>query len=186
MGSLIDPDDCVLAVIDVQPGFLARVDDADGVVERIAFLVRSAAFCGIPVVGTVESPDRWGEPDRRLGAVGSFARKEVFGLADDPVAGPAVLGTGRGTAVLTGLETDVCVAQSALGLLDAGLRVVVVEDAVASPGTAHSAGLDRMRRAGAMSVVTKQLHYEWMRTVERSRAFDDAAQGLEPPPGVIL
>jgi nicotinamidase-related amidase len=185
VGSLIDPDDCVLAVIDVQPGFLDRVDDADGIVERIAFLVRSAGFCSIPVVGTVEAPERWGAPDERLG-LGSFARKEVFGLADDPVAGPAVLDAGRGTAVLTGLETDVCVAQSALGLLDAGLRVVVVEDAVASPGAAHAAGLDRMRRAGAIPVVTKQLHYEWMRTVERSRAFDDAAQGLALPPGVIL
>ena len=186
MGSLIDPDDCVLAVIDVQPGFLARVDDADGVVERIAFLVRSAAFCGIPVVGTVESPDRWGEPDRRLGAVGSFARKEVFGLADDPLAGAAVRDTGRGTVVLTGLETDVCVAHSALGLLDSGHRVVVVEDAVGSPGAAHGAGLERMRRAGVVSVVTKQLHYEWMRTVARSRAFTDAHPGLAEPPGVQL
>jgi nicotinamidase-related amidase len=185
MGSLIDPDDCVLAVIDVQPGFLARVEDADGIVERIAFLMRSADFCSIPVVGTVESPERWGEPDHRF-AGRSFARKEVFGLADYPLAGPAVLGAGRRTAVLTGLETDVCVAQSALGLLDAGLRVVVVEDAVGSPGAAHAAGLDRMRRAGVIPVVTKQLHYEWMRTVERSRAFEDAVQGLEPPPGVIL
>ena len=71
--------------------------------------------------------------------------------------------------MLVGLETDVCVAQSALGLLDRGLSVVVVEDAVARRA-AHAAGLDRMRRAGAIPVVTKQLHYEWMRTVELSRA----------------
>src|SRR6476660_9753272 len=177
MGRLIDADDCVLILVDVQEGFLERVEPEAqaGLVERIAFLTLSARFCAIPVVATVE-------------AVGDapVIDKTVFGLAGDPLAGPEVRGTGRGTAVLTGLETDVCVAQSALGLLDEGLRVVVVEDAVASPGSAHSAGIGRMRRAGVVGVLTKQLHYEWMRTVRRSREFDAAHPGLVKPPGVEL
>jgi hypothetical protein len=70
--------------------------------------------------------------------------------------------------------------------MDEGRRVVVVEDAVGSPGSAHAAGLDRMRRAGVIPVVTKQLHYEWMRTVERSRAFRAAHADLVQPPGVLL
>jgi nicotinamidase-related amidase len=185
MGHLIDPEDCVLAVIDVQPGFLARVENGDDLVQRIAFLAISAQFCAIPVIATVESPESWGPLDPRL-AGHAAVRKEVFGLADDPLAGPAVRDTGRETVVLTGLETDVCVAHSALGLLDSGRRVVVVEDAVGSPGAAHGSGLERMRRAGVVSVVTKQLHYEWMRTVERSRAFTDAHPGLAEPPGVLL
>ena len=191
MGRLVDSDDSVLVLVDVQPKFLDRVEDgnADGLVERIAFLVLSARFCEIPIIASVEFPEDWGDLHPDLAAVAGDApvlRKEVFGLADDPVVRPAVLGTGRGTAVLVGLETDVCVAQSALGLLDLGLRVAVVEDAVASPGTAHGAGLDRMRRAGVIPVVTKQLHYEWMRTVARSRAFNSAHPGLVEPPGVVL
>jgi nicotinamidase-related amidase len=191
MGALIDPDDSVLVVIDVQADFLARVDDdvQDGLVERIAFLAESARFCGIPIVASVESPDDWGGLHPALiGPVGDapVLRKIVFGLADDPLVGPAVRATGRRTAVLVGLETDVCVAQSALGLLDEDYRVVVVEDAVGSPGSAHAAGLDRMRRAGAIPVVAKQLHYEWMRTVERSRAFRAAHPDFVDPPGVLL
>lgn len=182
---LIDPADSVLVIVDLQAGFIERVepDRSDGLVDRIAFLARSARFCGIPVVATVETPEDWGELHPAVAAsIGGapVLRKEVFGLADDPVVWPAVEAANRSTVVLTGLETDVCVAQSALGLLDRGLRVVVVEDAVASPGTAHAAGLERMRRAGALPVVAKQLHYEWMRTVERSRAFDAAHPELEP------
>ena len=138
MGHLIDPDDCVLAVIDVQPGFLARVDDGDDIVQRIAFLALGAQFCAIPVIATVESPETWGPLDPRLAGY-TAVRKEVFGLADDPLAGAAVRDTGRGTVVLTGLETDVCVAHSALGLLDSGHRVVVVEDAVGSPAAPRMA-----------------------------------------------
>ncbi len=188
---LIDPDDSVLVLVDVQPGFLERVDDdaKGGMLERIAFLALGARFCGIPIIASVESPQDWGGLHPALvGPVGDapVIPKVVFGLADDPRVGPAVRETRRGTVVLVGLETDVCVAQSALGLLDQGLRVVVVCDAVASPGSAHAAGIDRMLRAGVISVVTKQLHYEWMRTVERSRAFDDAHPDLESPPGVVL
>jgi hypothetical protein len=67
-----------------------------------------------------------------------------------------------------------------------GFRVAVVEDAVGSPGSAHAAGLDRMRRAGVIPVVAKQLHYEWMRTVARSRAFHAERPDFENPPGVLL
>ena len=49
--------------------------------------------------------------------------------------------TQRPCAVLVGFETDVCVYQSAVGLLDAGLRVLVVEDATGSPGEFHARGL---------------------------------------------
>ena len=191
MSLLVDPDDSVLVVVDVQADFLARIEPEvrDGLVERIAFLVLSARFAGVPIIASVESPEDWGglHPDL-VEPVGDapVLRKVVFGLADDPLVGPAVEAAGRGTVVLTGLETDVCVAQSALGLLDRGHRVVVVEDAVGSPGRAHTAGLDRMRRAGAIPVVAKQLHYEWMRTVERSRAFQAAHPDLVQPPGVVL
>ena len=191
MSRLIDPDDSILVVIDVQADFLARIEDETkaGLLERIAFLVESARYCEIPVIASVESPDDWGGLHPELvGPVGDapVLRKVVFGLADDPLVGPAVRETGRRTAVLVGLETDVCVAQSALGLLDEGFRVVVVEDAVASPGRAHAAGLDRMRRAGVIPVVAKQLHYEWMRTVAQSRAFHAAHPGFENPPDVLL
>lgn len=188
---LIDPDDCVLLLVDVQVGFIAKVDglEGSGFVERIAFLSLAVQFCGIPVIASVETPEELGGLPAALSEATRgvpVIRKEVFGLADDPLVGPSVRAAGRGTAVLVGLETDVCVAQSALGLLDQGMRVVVVEDSVASPGNAHAAGLDRMRRAGAIPVVAKQLFYEWMRTVARAEAFSAAHPMLEQPPGITL
>jgi len=178
MTQLIDSDDCVLVLVDVQPGFAERIEPQtrDGILERIAFLATAARFCGVPIVASVESPERYGDLHpavRRAAGDVDAIRKQVFGLAGDPLVGPAVRAAGRGTAVLTGFETDVCVSQSALGLLDE-LRVVVVEDAVGAPGAGHGYGLDRMRRAGVRPLHTKGLFYEWMRTVERSQAFDAA------------
>jgi nicotinamidase-related amidase len=191
MSRLIEANDSVLLVIDVQPEFLDRVEDGrrDGLIARIAFLAATAGFVGIPVIATVESPERWGElhPDLAPQLTGApVLRKEVFGLGDDPAVFPIVAATGRRTAVLTGLETDVCVAHSALSLLDRGWRVVCVGDAVASPGGAHDAGMERMRAAGVPVLCAKQLHYEWLRTVAAAQAFRAAHPAHVDPPGVLL
>lgn len=84
--------------------------------------------------------------------------------------------------MLVGYETDVCVAQSAVGLLDHGLHVILVEDATFSPGAMHARGLARASSAGASVNHTKGLAYEWVRTVEASRRIIDADPDLNPAP----
>jgi hypothetical protein len=99
----------------------------------------------------------------------------------------ALSSVARKTAVLVGLETDVCVAQSALGLLELGYRVVVVADATCSPGTGHLMGLECVRRADTIVSSVKGLFYEWMRTADKAVTFWEkhgAEIGL--PAGVTL
>ena len=80
--------------------------------------------------------------------------------------------TGRPVAVLTGFETDVCVAQSALGLLELGLRAVVVQDACFSTSAqAHRFGLERLAGTGVERSHAKGVAFEWMATVEEGRAI---------------
>jgi nicotinamidase-related amidase len=68
--------------------------------------------------------------------------------------------------VLVGFETDVCVYQSAVGLLEHDRTVLVVEDATYSPGEMHARGLARLAAAGARLTHAKALAYEWIRTVD--------------------
>ena len=110
----------------------------------------------------------------------------IFGLAADAEIMAAVQNTGRKTAILVGLETDVCVAQSAIGLLQKGYQVVVVADATASPGTDHEFGLERMRNAGVLISGVKGLVYEWIRTVDRAREFEEKFKEPGIPEGISL
>jgi nicotinamidase-related amidase len=87
---------------------------------------------------------------------------------------------------LVGLETDICVAHSALGLQELGKRVVAVRDALFSPGVAHAHGLGRMERAGVEFVSAKELAYDWLRTVADARDFFRANRDLASPPGFAL
>ena len=192
---LLERDDSLLVVIDAQRSFADRVNGAGAaastVIERIAWLTGVAGALGVPVVMTEEDPDRNGATDPRIleaAAPGTPApfRKAVFGLAAEDEIVQAVGRTGRRTAVLTGFETDVCVAQSALGLLDLGYRVAVVVDATGSPGEMHEHGLRRMRDAGAVAVHAKGVYYEWIRSLEAALAFERAHPELADPPGFSL
>ena len=84
--------------------------------------------------------------------------------ADDRLA-RVLAAAGRPEIVVCGLEAHVCVSQTALGLLDAGYRVNVVADAVASR-TAQNRDLAiaRMRGAGVQIVSTEMVVFEWLGT----------------------
>jgi len=181
--ALLNRDDSVLVVVDAQPGFLAA--EAEPAVERMAWLVALAARLGVPVVVTEEEPERNGATDERVGARlparTPVLTKPTFGLARTPEILDAVRATGRGTAVVVGCETDVCVAQSAIGLSEEGFACVVVEDATFSPGEMHERGLARVAAEGVARNHAKGVTYEWLRTVDEAHAvFADPA--LPPPP----
>jgi nicotinamidase-related amidase len=169
---LLDRDDSVLVVVDAQPGFLPR--EGDAAVARIAWLVAIAVRLDVPIVLTEEEPERHGSTDARIAAqlpedVRRF-RKATFGLAGSPEILDAVRATRRTTAVFVGAETDVCVAQSAIGLRDSGFACVVVDDATFSPGEMHERGLARLAAEGIARNHAKGVTYEWLRTVDDAHA----------------
>ena len=192
--ALLDRADSQLVIVDTQPGFYppdAGIDRARlaEVTARVAWLAGVATALDIPVTITEEDAGRNGPTDpavlaRAPGA--SVHAKHVFGLADQPDILATLQAARRRTVVLAGLETDVCVAQSALGLLHRGYRVAVVADATFSPGSMHEHGLARMRDAAAMVLHAKGVYYEWVRTLAEARRFEATQPDLAQPPGFSL
>lgn len=187
---LIDPADSVLIVIDVQDLFLDKLapDARQPLLDHLRWLIGTARWLGIPVVATAEDIPALGGVTPAIADLlppgTTVHNKLVFGLAADPAILAAIEATERRTAILVGLETDVCVTHSALGLAERGFRVAVVADATGSPGPAHAAGLDRLRDAGITLLSTKGLYYEWLRTVERAnRCRAECTGALGVPSG---
>lgn len=189
---LLERDDSVLVVVDVQPGFLARAwfseqdaAAAQTALDSVVWVVALAARLKIPIVVTEEEPERNGPTDPlvavRLPAETLVLCKPTFGLAGTPEILATVRETGRGTAVVVGCETDVCVAQSAIGLRERGFGCVVVADATFSPGEMHARGLDRLASAGIHRNHAKGVTYEWLRSVQHAHAVL-GEPGLPTPP----
>ena len=189
---LIDVDNSCLIVIDFQRPFLDKFpeEDSEQLVTRLLWLVNVAKRLDIPLVVMAEDMEENGSIIPELEAIlpsdTPIKNKMIFGLAADEEILSAVQNTKREIAILVGLETDVCVAHSALGLLEQGYQVVVVENATGAPGKAHQYGLSRMESAGVLISNVKALFYEWMRTVEGCREFFKKYDDELGDPGVGL
>jgi nicotinamidase-related amidase len=184
---LVDRGDSVLVVVDAQPGFVADSPRGEAAVLAIAWLCGMAARIGVPVVAVEEGPEREGRTDARVLArlpEGTpVIEKPTFGLCGCDAAVDALRATGRTTAVVTGFETDVCVAQSAIGLLDLGFRAVVPEDATyTTSDREHARGMTRMTAAGVEPSHCKGLIFEWLRDVGYAIEVFDGAKELGTTP----
>lgn len=158
--ALLSADRAALVVIDVQEAFRKAVEDFEEIARRTAILVRGAQAVGLPVIVTEQYPRGLGDTVEDVREpLGDTARlpKTVFSAAR---ADGFDLG-GRDQALVCGVETHVCVCQTALDLLAAGTTVHVVTDAVGSRRASDRAiGLDRMERAGATLTSTEMALFE--------------------------
>jgi nicotinamidase-related amidase len=189
--NLLARNECCLVVIDVQQYFLSKLPlhVRAPLVDRIAWVMRVARILDIPIIATAEDVKNDGPLVEKLMAElpagHAVFDKQVFGLMGQADIAAAVAASGKRDFVLVGLETDVCIAQSALGLLGAGYRVAVVSDATGSPPPHHDAGLARMAQAGVMVTNVKGLYYEWVRDLA-TNARVKAALNRPLPEGLTL
>lgn len=183
--SLVEVDDALLVVIDIQDSFLNKYDRAKSqkLVGNVAWLLQVAHHLDVPVVAMAEDIEHSGSLNQTIqDALPEGTRihnKDFFGLAGNPEILADVEATGRKTAICVGMETDVCVAQSAIGLIGEGYRVVILRDAVASMDADEEIGLTRMRDAGVAVSSVKALYYEWLRSVSRTVRLENKVLELE-------
>ncbi len=195
MPGILRREESLLVVVDVQQAFYAGREDVDrgrlaAATAIVAWLAGAARALGVPIVLTEEDPARNGPTVTTVrsaaGPEAATFTKPAFGLAEVPEILDACRAGGRRAAVVCGIETDVCVAQSALGLDDAGVRAVVCLDGTYAPGSAHAHGLERLRSAGIEAASAKAVYYEWARTLDDARAIERDHPALASPPGFSL
>lgn len=183
--SLVEVDDSVLVVIDIQDSFLNKYDRAkvQQLIGNVTWLLHVAHHLDVPVVAMAEDIEHSGGLNQSIqDALPEGTRihnKDFFSLVDNADIFADVEATGRKTAVCVGMETDVCVAQSAIRLLEKGYNVVALRDAVASMDADEEVGLARMRDAGVAVSSVKALYYEWLRSVSRTVGLENKATELE-------
>ena len=159
--SKLDAGRAALGVIDVQEGFRKAIPDFDQVARATATLVEGAGVIGIPVVITEQYPKGLGatapEVATRLPEGTEPIEKVCFSAAE---ADGFDLG-GRSQALVCGIETHVCVNQTVLDLLEAGIETQVAVDGVGSRFEEDDqAGQRKMERAGATLTTVEMALFE--------------------------
>ena len=162
------PDDTLLLVVDMQERLQPLIHDDAQVRARAAALAEGCRILGVPVVVTEQYPKGLGRtvPELRpaLDAAGGALEKTAFSCADDPAVRARLDALGRNNVLLAGVETHICVLQTALDLVAGGRAAHVVEDAVGSRAPANKqAGLERMKRNGVEPSTVEMALFELMR-----------------------
>jgi nicotinamidase-related amidase len=158
-----------LLVVDVQDRLVPAMFEGERMVERSATLMQAAQRLGVPTLVSEQYKKGLGNTVARLDNVKGDAvvmEKMHFSCADDPAMSKHVTdlaATGRNQLVICGIETHVCVIQSALGFKQKGLDVYVVIDAVTSRAPESVAvASDRLRANGVEVVTTEMTLFEWL------------------------
>ncbi len=174
---LADVDRSVLVIVDMQPKFLRVIDGQSKVLDRCQFLARCARSLEVPILFTEQNADRMGHTDSALQAIEDKAiDKLCFSCWASETFQASFKALGRNQAVIVGIETPICIAQTALQLLDNGIQVVIGADATgARSAEAHAVALARMAAAGAVIATSDSIVYEWLGTAAHPR-FRDVLQ----------
>jgi nicotinamidase-related amidase len=162
----LDRGRAALAVIDVQEAFRPAVLDFDSVAANVGVLVQGARILGVPVIVTEQYPNGLGhtvpEVAEHLSGVTPLEKTSFSAIGADGF--PAALPEVRDQVLVCGIESHVCVNQTAEDLLAAGREVHVVGDAVTSRTAANrELGLHKMEKSGATVTSVETALFELLR-----------------------
>jgi len=167
---LVSADRSVLVVVDIQERLAAAMERADRerVLRGARILIERAARLSIPVIVTEQYPKGLGptaaELIRHLSEGTPRIAKTTFSAMGTREFQSALEDTGRKEVVVTGMESHVCVLQTAMELGAHGFSSFVAEDACCSRlERSHASAMDRLRSAGVAVTLVESVLFEWLR-----------------------
>ena len=190
----IDPDHCVVVLVDYQERLLPAIHRGAQVVAEAVCLADAALALDLRVVITEQNPQRLGPTVEALQALRqrcevTLAKMHFDACADGLLDAlrPASAEAPLPDVVIAGCEAHVCLLQTALSLLQAGHRVWVVAPACGSRSPDdHELAMQRLRQAGAVVVSVEMVLFEWLQSCQHGQ-FKPVLQliktrGTENPP----
>lgn len=160
------PDRALLLIVDVQTRLLPAIADHETVIAQSVRAIRAAELLGLPIIISEQYPQGLGHTDPRLLEAAKSANphhieKSTFSVAQDAAAWDLLRTAERPQIILIGIETHVCVQQTALDLLARGLTPVLLADAVGSRRVYdRDVALRRMQTAGAIVTTMESAFFE--------------------------
>src|SRR5580704_15246513 len=163
-------DHCTLIVVDIQEKLLPPIFENARVLKNSQLLIRLAAVLKIPALVTTQYAKGLGNTTPEIASLLPDAQpidKQMFSCFGSEAFCSMLkrLPGNRNTVLLCGMESHICVMQTALGALREGYIVHVASDAVSSRTEWNwKIGLDRMRAAGAVISSAEMIVYELLRS----------------------
>lgn len=168
---ILRPDAALLVVVDMQEPFLRVMHNREGLTANVRLLMQSAALFGVPLIITTQNAARLGgiapEIADALPPDAAPMDKMTFSCTGSDAFLAFVAQSKRRQIVLCGVETHICVAQTALDLVNLGYQVHVAADAVSARTLEkHKLGIERLRDSRVLPCAAEAAVYEMLGTAD--------------------
>jgi len=134
--SLLDQQQTLLMVIDIQEKFVPHINEINRVIVKSGKLIDAINLLNIPVIVTEQYPDGLGptceDIKSHLTAETEIIAKTSFSCCQEEKISTAIETHKRKQIILCGIETHVCIAQTAMDLIENGYHVTIATDTVSS------------------------------------------------------
>ena len=162
-----------VVLVDVQERLLPVMSQHDHLSNQLSTLLKGLDLLGLRPLITEQYPEKLGATIAELATVVSDAEvfaKRTFSCFGNSAFETRILSSVKKKLVLCGIETHVCVLQTALDAIKLGLEVVIVEDAVSSRNEKDKAiALKRLEQNGVQFTTVESLLFELMQTSEHEK-----------------
>jgi nicotinamidase-related amidase len=167
---MLSRDDTVLLLVDIQEKLVRAMHGREDLVLRAQQLARGAGALSLPVLCTEQNPQGLGaiipEIAAHLPAVQPISKLSFSCCASEPFM-RALQATARRNVLMAGIETHVCVYQTALELIAKGYCVEVAADACSSRTPQNrQIGIDKIRQAGAAVTSVETALFELLKVAD--------------------
>lgn len=167
---MLDAAKAILVIVDVQGKLAQLMHDRESLFANLQRMATGAKTLGIPILWNEQNPLGLGATIPELAEILTGQQplvKNTFSCCGNPAFAEKIKASGRRQVLLVGIETHVCVYQTAQDLLGQGFQVEVVADAVSSRTEANRRlGLERMKALGAGITSTEMALFELLRVAE--------------------
>lgn len=165
---MLNPSTTLLVVIDAQERLIPAVQDSEKIIHNLRIMIQGAHLFDVPVLALEQV--NLGPVVPPLAELLTGTRpigKKSFSCCGEPKFLQALEAAGRRQILIGGVETHICVHQSALDLVERGYETLVLEDCVSSRTAANrETGLRRMNAEGVKSTSAEMALYELLRVAE--------------------
>jgi len=163
----LTPENTVAVCVDYQEKLMPGIHNGERVLQRAEILIKGLRLLGVPVIVTQQyTKGLGGTVEPVHSALEEYAPfdKLTFGGYDDEAIRTAIDESGRKNVLVFGTETHICVLQTALGAMDAGYQVLVVDDCCGSRREEDKeSGLRRAMCEGASVACSESVLFELTR-----------------------
>jgi nicotinamidase-related amidase len=164
---MIPKEDVIAVVVDIQERLFPHIHEHQQLSENLVKLIKGLKILNVPMIVTQQYTRGLGQTIPPVAeALGEFEplEKLTFSCYGDPDFVNVLNDSGKNHIILAGIETHVCVLQTAMDLLDIGYEVIIIEDCVSSRRlNDKQVALKRMRDDGVIITTCESILFELLK-----------------------